>query len=168
MTGGEPALALRPAERSDYEFLERLYASTRAAEVAPLPWSAEQKWAFLAQQFAAQSAHYARHYADASFSVVLVNGERAGRMIVARRESQFILIDIALTAEHRSRGIGTRLMAPVLDEAVERRVPVEIHVERENPALRLYQRLGFEPVDTDGVYLRMERPPRAGQLKIAS
>jgi hypothetical protein len=30
-----------------------------------------------------------------------------------------------------------------------------------NPALRLYQRLGFEEMDDDGVYLTMQRPPSA-------
>jgi GNAT superfamily N-acetyltransferase len=168
VTGGRAAVALRPASRDDYEFLERLYASARAAEVAAIPWSAERKRTFLAQQFAAQSADYARNYSDASFDVVLVDGEPAGRLIVARREAEFKLIDIALLPEHRSQGIGTRLLAPLLDEAVQRGVKVEIHVERYNRALTLYRRLGFEPVEEDVVYLRMERPPAAGQVKIAS
>jgi ribosomal protein S18 acetylase RimI-like enzyme len=168
VTDGGPAVALRPAVAADREFLEALYASTRADEVAPLPWSEDQKRAFLAQQFAAQSAHYAQHYGDASFDVILVDGRRAGRLIVARRESDLKVIDIALLPEHRSRGIGTGLLVSLLDEAVERGVKVEVYVERFNPALALYRRLGFEAVDEDGVYLRMERSPETGQAKIAS
>jgi GNAT superfamily N-acetyltransferase len=168
LTGGDTAISLRPADGGDREFLERLYASTRAEELGPVPWSEDQKRAFLAQQFAAQSSHYAEHYADASFDVVLVGGEPAGRLIVARREDVLKVIDIALLPEHRSHGIGTRLLRPLLDEADQRGVKVEIYVERVNPALTLYDRLGFVPVEDTGVYLRMERPPAAGQAKTAS
>jgi predicted GNAT family acetyltransferase len=34
--------------------------------------------------------------------------------------------------------------------------PLRIHVERFNPALRLYERLGFTPIADRGVYLFME------------
>jgi ribosomal protein S18 acetylase RimI-like enzyme len=164
----EPAVTLRPAREDDHEFLSRVYASTRAEELAPLPWSDEQRQAFLAQQFHAQSVHYAANFADASFDVVLVDGERAGRIIVARREDELKLIDIALLPEHRGRGIGTRLMQPLLDEADDTGVKVTIYVERFNRALRLYERLGFVTVEDAGVYLRMERRPPGGQVKIAS
>jgi GNAT superfamily N-acetyltransferase len=156
-------VALRPATPEDYAFLERVYASTRADELAPLPWSAEQKAAFLAQQFAAQSAHYAEHYPDASFDVVLVDGEPAGRLIVARGVAEIRVVDIALLPEHRGRGIGTALLEPILAEADERGATVVVHVEQFNPAMRLYERLGFVPAGEVGVYLRLER-----QVKIAS
>lgn len=164
MSTGEPAVALRPAGRGDHEFLSRVYASTRAAELAPVPWSDAQKQAFLAEQFRAQAKHYAAHFADASFDVVLVDGERAGRMIVARREDELKLIDIALLPEYRGRGIGTRLMAPLLTEADERGVNVTIYVERFNRARRLYARLGFVTVQETGMHLRMERPRRQAPI----
>jgi ribosomal protein S18 acetylase RimI-like enzyme len=170
LTGGVPALSLRAAREDDREFLAGLYASTRADELAPVPWSDDQKRAFMAQQFAAQSAHYAEHFSDAAFDVVLVDGEPAGRLIVARREreGELKVIDIALLPEQRGRGIGTRLLRPLLREADEARLTTVVYVERNNPALALYERLGFAPVEDTGVYLRMERPPGAAQAKIAS
>ncbi len=36
---------------------------------------------------------------------------------------------------------------------------VRIHVERNNPALGLYHRLGFREIEDQGVYLLMERAP---------
>lgn len=159
MTADEQALALRPAGDDDYEFLERVYASTRAEELAPVPWPDEQKRMFLAQQFAAQGAHYAEHYPDASFDVVLVDGEPAGRLIVARRKGAILVIDISLLPEHRSRGIGTRLLRPILDGASRLGATVTVHVERFNRARTLYERLGFAPVAEDGVYLKLERRP---------
>jgi ribosomal protein S18 acetylase RimI-like enzyme len=161
LTTDGPALALRPARDHDYEFFRRVFASTRAEELALVPWPDEQKRAFVAQQFAAQSAHYAEHYADASFDVILLDGEPAGRLIVARRERAILIVDIALLPEHRSRGFGTRLLGALTDEAEASGRKLSIHVEMHNPARTLYERLGFRPVDVEGVYVRMERDPAA-------
>lgn len=155
------AVALRPATPDDEPFLARVYASTREDELAHVPFSEEQKAAFLAQQFAAQRAHYAAHYGDASRDVVLVDGEPAGRLIVARGGAAGILIvDIALLPAFRGRGVGGRLLGPLLAEADAAGVPVTIHVERANRARRLYERLGFAAVADDGVYLTLERQPK--------
>jgi GNAT superfamily N-acetyltransferase len=159
LTSAEPALALRPAVDHDYDFLQGVYESTRAEELGPVPWPDEQKRTFLAQQFAAQSAHYAKHYPDATFDVILVDDEPAGRLIVARREGAILVVDISLLPEHRARGLGTRLLDPIVEEATGLGATVVVYVERFNRARALYERLGFAPVAEDGVYLRMERAP---------
>ena len=46
-----------------------------------------------------------------------------------------------------------------MDRGVAAGKPVTIHVEAVNPALRLYQRLGFERIDTNGVYFLMRWTP---------
>jgi ribosomal protein S18 acetylase RimI-like enzyme len=153
------AVTLRPVRDDDDGFCEHLYASTREAELEPVPWGADQKASFLAQQFAAQSAHYAKHYADASFDVVLVDGEPAGRLIVHRGGRDIRIVDVALLPEYRGHRVGTALLQPILDEASQSGRKVSIHVERFNPAQSLYRRLGFEPVGDEGVYLLMEREP---------
>jgi GNAT superfamily N-acetyltransferase len=160
-------IGLRPVEDGDLPFLERVYASTREEELRPVPWSAEQKAAFLHQQFTAQHVHYTTHYADASFDVVTVDGTAAGRLIVDRRADELRIVDIALLPEFRGAGVGTRLLRRLLDEAAGRRVPVTIHVERENPAMHLYARLGFAPAHDAGVYVLMRREP-AAQANTAS
>lgn len=51
-------------------------------------------------------------------------------------------------------------MQDVLDRAASAGKKVRIHVEHNNPALRLYERLGFEQVEEQGIYYLMEwRPP---------
>ena len=168
MTGDSPAVALRPARDDDQPFLASVYASTREEELRPVPWSAEQKRAFLAQQFAAQTAHYAEHYDGLTSDVILVDGARAGRLLVARWAKEIRIVDIALLPQFRGRGIGTALLRPILDEADARGVAAVIHVEQSNPALALYRRLGFAPAGEHGIYFRMERPPAGSQAKTAS
>jgi ribosomal protein S18 acetylase RimI-like enzyme len=152
-------VALRPVTEADEPFLLRVYASTRAEELAPVPWIDEQKAAFVAMQFAAQTAHYAQHYTGMSSDVVLVDGEPAGRLLVARWAREIRIVDITLLPAFRGRGAGSELLAELMDEATEMSKALSIHVERENRALGLYERLGFRPVGETGVYLRMAWEP---------
>lgn len=153
---------LRPATPQDRPFLARLYASTREEELAAVPFTPEQRAAFLAQQFDAQSRHYATAYHDASFDVVEVDGRAAGRLIVARSADELRIVDVALLPEHRGRGLGERILRPVLAEADVRRARTTLHVEPHNRAQRLYGRLGFRPVGPqDGAHVLLERRPAA-------
>ena len=155
---------LRPVTPADEPFLRRVYAGTRAEELAAVPWSAEQKEAFIGQQFAAQSAHYAQHYAGMSADVILVDGRPAGRLLVARWQREIRIVDIALLPAFRGLGTGSELLGRLVAEAREAGKLLSIHVEQHSRALGLYRRLGFRPVAEEGVYLRLE----LDQVKIAS
>jgi ribosomal protein S18 acetylase RimI-like enzyme len=152
-------LTLRPVGPRDEEFLYRVYAGTRVEELAVVPWDEAQKEAFLRLQFDAQSRWYREHYARATYEVVLVDGEPAGRLYLHRGETEIRIVDIALLPEHRGTGVGTSLLSDLLAEADAVGKRVTIHVERFNPALRLYERLGFAVAEDKGAYLFLQRPP---------
>jgi GNAT superfamily N-acetyltransferase len=147
---------LRPAGAEDRDFLLQVYASTREEELRLVDWSAEQKAAFVQQQFEAQDAYYREHYHPATFDVIEAEGQPAGRLYVARWEDEIRIMDIALLPEHRGRGIGTALLRELLDEGKRDGKRVSIHVELHIPARRLYERLGFVPVEERGLYLLLE------------
>ena len=147
---------LRPATPEDEQFLRAVYAGTRAEELARVPWSDEQKRAFTDMQFAAQDADYRRNYPDAQYSIIEVRGVPAGRLYVDRGKKEILIIDIALLPEHRRAGIGTKLLRELQDEARTAGKALTIRVEKFNPALRLYQRLGFQQIEDKGVYLFLE------------
>jgi len=151
-------VGLRPASSADRPFLAQVYATTRAEELALVPWTEEQKARFVAHQFEAQDAHYRTHYGDGTFDVIEVDGEPAGRLYVHRGPSEIRIVDITLAPAFRGRGLGTRLLRALIDEAEDRGCKLSIHVEMNNPAQRLYERLGFRPAGEHGVYRLMERP----------
>ena len=161
-------IALRPVRDGDEPFLLRVYAGTRAEELAPVPWSAEQKAAFVAQQFAAQTAHYAQHYAGMTADIILLDDVPAGRLLVARSPEEIRIVDISILPEFRGRGAGGVVLRKLMAEAAAAGKRVSIHVERTNRALGLYERLGFQPEGEHGVYLRMEWAPAGAQAKMAS
>ena len=150
---------LRPANRDDAELLFRIYASTREAELAVAAWDASVKEAFLRMQFAAQDASYRGTFPAASFDLIVSGAEVLGRLYVDRGEQAWTVLDIALLPQHQRQGIGTRLLRQLLAEAVTAGKPVRLHVEQANPARRLYQRLGFEQIEDQGIYLLLECKP---------
>ncbi len=158
----EPArrVGLRPVTAGDEDFLCAVYASTRADELTLVDWSDTDKAAFVAMQFAAQTAHYREHYPDAYQAVIEVDGAPVGRLYLDRRTDEIRIVDIALLPEARGHGVGAHLLRRVLEEGAARGVPVRIHVERFNRALGLYRRLGFSEIGESGVHVFMEWTPR--------
>ena len=152
----DSSLRLRPVTPEDDPFLAGLYASTRAEELAVTGWSEEDKALFCRRQFDAQTAHYRANYPGASLQVIERTGEPIGRLYVARWEREMRIMDIALLPQHRGSGIGTTLLSELQGEARSAGKSLTIHVERFNPALRLYERLGFKMVEDKGVYLLLE------------
>lgn len=154
------SVSLRPIEPEDMPFLLRLYRSTREDELAMVvDWTDEQKDWFILMQFNAQHSWYQEHYVGASFDVILVDGVPAGRLYVHRREREIRLVDISFLPEFRNRGLGTSLLRELFAEAEAAGKPLTIHVEKYNPAMRLYQRLGFSRIDETGPYDLMEWKP---------
>ena len=82
-----------------------------------------------------------------------------GRLSGARWQDAIRLVDIALLPPSRHAGLGTALLRDLLADAAVAHQPVRIPVEQCNPALRLYERLGFVPIADIGVYLFMEWAP---------
>ncbi len=147
---------LRTVEDADRAFLVALYASTREEELAPVPWDDATKRAFLEQQFSAQDAHYRANYPGATLDVIEVAGAPAGRLYVHRGPSDIRIMDIALAPDFRGRGIGTELLNALVAEAAASGRKLSIHVEINNPARSLYDRLGFRPAGEEGIYILME------------
>lgn len=151
----DSSLRLRPVTPADDSFLAGVYASTRAEELAVTGWSDEEKAVFCRGQFDAQSAHYRENYPGALLQVIEKEGVPIGRLYVAHWEREVRIMDIALLPEHRGSGLGTKLLRELQGEACSAGKTLTIHVERFNPALKLYERLGFQMVEDKGVYLLM-------------
>ena len=154
-----PQPRLRPVGADDRAFLVDLYGSVREPELAHVPWDDAARRAFVEQQFAAQDAHYRQNYPGATLDVVEVDGKPAGRLYVHRGASDIRIMDIALSPPFRGRGIGTELLRGLVAEADGSRRKLSIHVEVNNRARKLYERLGFRPAGEHGVYVLLERPP---------
>jgi ribosomal protein S18 acetylase RimI-like enzyme len=139
--------------------MRRLYGATREEELRQFPFDESQKQAFLDQQFGAQYQHYQLHYPTCERNIIEKDGQAIGRLWIDEWRDQIRLVDIALMPDFRGSGIGTKLVCEVLERGAKAGKAVTIHVESFNPALRLYERLGFQKVDTNGAYYLMRWTP---------
>lgn len=148
---------LRPVGVDDVDFLQTVYASTRADELTQLPWNESQRSAFIRMQFTAQRQHYLKHYPNARQELILLDDQPIGRLYVNRGDELHI-IDITVLPEHRGHGIGTSIMQTLIEEATEARKATTIYVESFNRSKALFERLGFKEIEKDGFNLLLERP----------
>jgi GNAT superfamily N-acetyltransferase len=142
-------LSLSPIARSDEPFLSALYATTRAEEMALVPWNKEQKGAFLQSQFNLQHQFYITNYPHALFRIIVFEGEKIGRLYVCELEDEIRIIDLTILPEYRGRGLGTELITDILRPAAK---PVRIHLEAFSRSIGLFTRLGFRLHSDEGVY----------------
>ncbi len=154
-------IKLRPAQTADRTFLIEVYADSRAEELRVTGWSDQEKAAFCSSQFEAQDKHYRQHYPNCEYLVVEQGGIPVGRIYIDRRVDEIRIVDLALLTEFRSQGIGGHLMQGILDEAQTKNQVVGIHVEHDNPARRLYDRLGFKMSERGEVYDRWTWCPQS-------
>ncbi len=150
LTAGRTDLIVttRPTDDSDAIFMFVLYASTRADDFGALGWSANQNQAIVHVQAQAQETHYDKRHPALDRQTVYVEGLRAGRILVDRTGPTLHLVDISLLPRWRGNGVGTQLLRGLLAEAKAAGRSVQLEVAKTNPAIRLYERLGFgEPID---------------------
>jgi ribosomal protein S18 acetylase RimI-like enzyme len=148
-------IELEPAKACDQDFLYQVFASTRMQEMAITGWSEEQQRSFLSMQYEAQRSSYLTQVPEARYSIILCDGVAAGRLIVDRTAQEIHIVDIALLPEFRKLGIGSAVMSELLEEASVAGKQVRLYVERFNPALHWYERLGFSALSTGPIYFEM-------------
>jgi len=157
---------LRATTPDDDAWQLAIYASTRTEELALTGWHRARCEAFVAQQHRAQQQHYRLHFPHAQCQLILVDGAVAGRLWVDGRADRLHVLDISLLPAFRDRGLGTRCLQDIAQQAAITGRPVGIQVEIHNPARRLYERLGFvaegEPL---GLYQPMLRPIAAAPIE---
>lgn len=152
-------IGLRPASDGDLPWLRALYATTRADELARVPWPEAAKRDFLDSQFALQHLHYLNHYGEADFLIIEGDGVSLGRYYLHRGEPDYLIVDISIDPAARNQGIAGALIVQTQRDAAGRGCGVQLHVQIDNSgAQRLYERLGFAAVEQRGGHRRMRWP----------
>jgi GNAT superfamily N-acetyltransferase len=156
---GLPLVSLRPEEPGDEGFLFEVYASTRAEELALTNWEQPMRLAFLNQQFNAMRRGYRSMFPEGEFSLICLDGQPVGRLVINRSPAEIRVVDIVLLPANRNRGIGTQLIRRVCAEAVGVGKPLRLSVLINNRAGHWYRRLGFALNEERGIYDEMEWRP---------
>ncbi len=150
----------RSSTPADAPLLFTLFAEPKAEELAPLGLPAEQIQPLLEMQYRGRELTYAQAWPAATNTILcLADGSAVGRQLMERRAEGYHLIDIAVLAAYRNRGIGTWALRQIQHLAAFESVVFRLRVRRDNPALRLYERLGFLRIAGNDLSFEMEWQP---------
>lgn len=144
-----PRYDLRPVTEADYAFLLALHTATMRESVdATWGWNDEE-----------QEARFREKFVPDAGAIVVVKGRDVGFLHAVHGEDEVFIAEIQVSPDLQGRGLGTRLLADVLEQAGDRGQPVVLSVLKKNRARRLYDRLGFRVVAEDEVRYFMECRP---------
>ncbi len=142
-------IALRPAVPQDFEYCKRLY-------FAEMNWVIEE----LRLDRVAQAASFQQQWAPAEVRVITLDGSDVGWLQSTTQDDWFFIAQLFVDGPFQRRGIGTEVMNRLIDEAARGNLAVRLEVVKINPALRLYERLGFHITGEDDRRFHMRRDPQ--------
>jgi ribosomal protein S18 acetylase RimI-like enzyme len=153
---------LRVLTDADTPWQRALFAQSRPEfKWVPLPPIAREH--LIAQQYGLQHQHFMTHHASADYLAIEHESDGAiGRWIVDRtyEPREWRIVDIALDADWRGRGIGGALLRACQDAAAAEGCAVTLHVAHHNrDARRLYEKLGFTLASDTGTHAFMRWTP---------
>jgi ribosomal protein S18 acetylase RimI-like enzyme len=150
MTTSDPVpISLRPANVDDREFLWRLHRATMR-EYVDKTWGWDDNW---------QRERFDEQFDPALLQIIEWVRQPVGYVSVRREADEILLASIEVAPEFQNRGIGSRLVLGLLDEANREQLAVRLFVLKVNPARRLYERLGFQCIEETETHYVMRRQP---------
>lgn len=150
---------LHPLREEDEEFVYQLFSCITTEQLFLQFIEPAEREKLLRMQYEARKNSYQMAYLNAEYSIIWLNDQRAGYYVADIGNIAVHLIDIAVLPEKRKKGICSILTERHQKKASEQGVPCFLHVFKMNPALALYERLGFQIVEDEGIQWLMKWPP---------
>lgn len=150
---------LRSTTEHDEELLLRIYASTRAREMAMVPWTPQQKEQFLRMQSQAQEQSYHERCPNALFAIVQSGGRDVGRLYLLREAAQWRMLDFTILPEERASGLGQRVLQWLKQQAREHAVSLSIYVDSLGDDESFFASVEFQRMEQEGFHILMEWKP---------
>jgi ribosomal protein S18 acetylase RimI-like enzyme len=136
--------ALRPATADDYAYCYRL-TKRNMQDLFCKHWGG---WV---------PAKFRKGFVVENIAMVIIAGKRAGYLSVIKEPISIYIDNIQLSPAWQGQGIGTSLLNRLFD--THSRVSIRLTTFEDNPAKRLYERMGFVVLERNGMTVKMEKRP---------
>jgi ribosomal protein S18 acetylase RimI-like enzyme len=140
---------LRPARSEDFDYCARLYFEGMENIIKELNLNME-----------AQIAGFRQRWDVTQVRIVTLDGSDIGWLQSFVKDDALFLGQLFVDKSLRGQGIGTELVQGLIEEAASAGRAVTLGVVKTNPALRLYERLGFRTTHDDDRKFYMRRDLR--------
>jgi ribosomal protein S18 acetylase RimI-like enzyme len=141
-------LTLRSADPGDFDFCQRTYFEPMRSTIEKLGLDEER-----------HRVNFANQWRVKEVRIVMMEGEVIGWLQTAATDDALFLAQLFVDTRFQRRGIGSRLMRILIEEAARENRAVTLGVVKTNPARRLYERLGFRVTHEDQYKFYMRRQP---------
>lgn len=141
-------IVLRPAVAEDFEYCKRLYFSE-------MDWIIEK----LGLDRGRQAVTLRQDWIPEQIRIITLDGSDVGWLQCIGSSDELFVAQLFVDGPFQNRCIGTEVMNRLISEAAHANQAVILAVAKVNPALRLYQRLGFQTVHEDERKYFMRRDP---------
>lgn len=151
----ESDLRWREQTESDILFALELFILHRWNEMSLIPTiTDEQRYLLLYQQALLQQRYYKDMNPMSEMLIIEHLENRVGRLYIDRHTNMnWHIIDICLLPAVCGQGIGTTLIKKLINKADHAGSPCSLYVRNDNPAQRLYHRLGFRTLPSSALEL---------------
>ena len=139
------SLTLRVAQEQDFEFCERLYFEEMSGIILELKLD-----------MARQVETFKRLWQPLEVRIVEASAD-IGWLQTREETDAIFLCQLYVARNYQRRGIGTQVMRVLIEESERAGKGMTLGVVKINPAVRLYQRLGFQIVREDDYKFHMRR-----------
>ena len=139
---------LRPANKEDYQYCYRL-TKRNMYNLYCRHWGG---WV---------AAEFRNGFVLNNITMVIIAGRRAGYISVKHYPDSIYIENIQISPARQGHGIGSDILNRILDGSDKK--SVKLATFDDNPAKRLYERMGFSVVEKKGMTLMMEKLPDIAQ-----
>lgn len=128
------SVALRPATPADSEFCHQLHKAAMGGYIT-VTWGWDKQ---------IQRDFHDRVFDPGRWQVITADGADAGMLDIEYRPAETYLGRIEICPHYQGRGIGTRLISALIDEAAQKGQPLVLDMLAVNRrAQALYQKIGM-------------------------
>lgn len=144
-------MTLRPATPDDRPFVEAVYFETQR-------WIIERLFGWRGEDV--ERGKFEEAYSEADSEIVILDDKAVGWLSVLRTERGIDVDALYLLPAAQNKGLGTALLRRFMDEARDAGLPLTISTAKINPAVRLYERLGFATTHENEfkVFMKVDAP----------
>ena len=147
-----PRLALKSARPEDFDYCERLYFEGMDSVIKELNLSMD-----------AQVVSFRQQWDVGQERNITLDGTDIGWQQSFTKDDALFLVQLFVDSALRLQGIGTEVVKGLIEEAARAGQALTLGVVKTNPALRLYERLGFRTTHEDERKFYMRRDQRVSR-----
>lgn len=140
--------SFRQALDQDFEYCKRLY-------LGEMGWIIEE----LHLDRAAQAASFQQQWDLTQVRIIALDGSDVGWLQTIAQDNELFVAQMFVDRPFQRRGIGTEVMKRLIADAARANQTMRLNVVKINPAMRLYQRLGFQVIREDDRKFYMKCDP---------